>query len=57
MMLALLSVSCDEVVGCMPTGDVGKVERMKGSIRYPVRQWVEAEKHHCSDGSVKWIDR
>ncbi len=56
-MLALLSVSCDEVVGCMPTGDVGKVERMKGSIRYPVRQWVEAEKHQCSDGSVKWIDR
>lgn len=56
-MLALLLVSCGDVVGCLPTGEVGKVERMKGSIRYPVWQWVEAEKHQCSDGSIKWIDR
>lgn len=56
-MLSLLMVACSEPVGCMPTGEVGKVERMKGTIRFPVWLWVEAEKHQCSDGSIKWIDR
>lgn len=56
-MLSLLLVACSEPVGCMPTGEVGKVERMKGTIRFPVWLWVEAEKHQCSDGSIKWIDR
>lgn len=33
------------------------VERMTGTIRMPAWQWVEAEKHQCSDGAVRWLER
>lgn len=56
-MLVIVLSGCGEPVGCVPTGEIGKVERMMGSIRIPVWKWVEAEKHQCSDGSIKWIDR
>lgn len=56
-MLTFLLVACGDPVGCVPTGEVGKVERMTGTIRMPVRQWVDAEKHQCSDGVVRWLDR
>lgn len=56
-MLAFLLVACGDHVGRVPAGEVGKVERMKGSLRFPVWQWVEAEKHQCSDGAVRWLER
>lgn len=56
-MLAPLLAACGQPVGCVPTGEMGKVERMTGTMRMPVRQWLEAERHHCSDGSIRWIER
>lgn len=56
-MIAAALAGCGEEIGCTSTGEIGKVERLKGSIRMPVMVWVEAEKHQCSDGSVRWIDR
>lgn len=56
-MIAAVLAGCGPEVGCIPTGEIGKVERLKGSIRMSVAVWVEAEKHQCSDGSVRWIER
>lgn len=56
MILALAMAGCSDQVGCIPTGQIGKVEQVI-AVRPFVKQWVEAERHDCSDGSVQWIER